>query len=454
MKIVILGAGRRGFRLAKHLIDEQRDVVIIDSDLERTNAAAARLDCMAVTGSGTDLEVLREAGCESADAFVAVTDSDEINLVSCGLVSSEFHVENTVAAIRNLSYTGTKGLSGSLLGINYIVNPEAEAAQSIYNIVERGIYSDVITFQNTDLILYNIFVTENSKFANRNVMSLRNAMKADFVIAAINRADGAIVPSGHTMIHPGDTLSLVADDSDVAKIFQNIGQRRKKPKKIVLVGGSKIAHFLLGFFSSGAREDIVLVDQKPDVCTQFATMYPELLVIKADITDESILEEEHLLNYDLLISLTDNDELNIITASYAKRAGIARSMALVKHNNNYIRLASFLDIDSVISTTEATVDSLLRYLRGKNVSSIHSLFNGRLEVYEFKIMETSKVCGKKLSEIDMRNRAIIAGITDTDGKNLIPSGSYKLAAGDIVLVTVNRESVDFVQKMFNEGGAA
>jgi trk system potassium uptake protein TrkA len=449
MKVVILGAGRRGFRLARHLIEEQRDVVIIDSDLERTNAAVARLDCMAVTGSGTNLEILREAGCDTADAFIAVTDSDEINLVSCGIVSSEFHVKNTVAAIRNLSYTGTNGLSNSLLGINYIVNPEAEAAQSIYNIVERGIYSDVITFQNTGLILYNIFVTKNSKFANMNVMSVRNAIKANFVIAAINRADGAIVPSGHTMIQPGDTLSLVADDTDVAKVLQAIGKRRSKPKKIVLVGGSKITHFLLGFFSSGAREDIVLVDQKPEVCTQFATMYPEILVIKADITDESILEEEHLIDYDLLISLTDNDELNIITASYAKRSGIARSMALIKYNNNYIRLASHLDIDSVISTTEATVDSLLRYLRGKNVSSIHSLFDGRLEVYEFKILETSRICGKKLSEVNMRNRAIIAGITDTSGKNIIPSGNYRLNTGDIVLVTVNRESIDFVQTMFN-----
>jgi trk system potassium uptake protein TrkA len=280
-------------------------------------------------------------------------------------------------------------------------------------------------------------------------MSLRNSVGADFVIAAINRKEKALVPSGHTVVLPGDILSVVADETDVTRILKNIGKRRSKPKRIILVGGSEIALFLLENFSCDARKNIVLVDQERAICIRFAQQFPEILVLNVDITDDRVLENEQLTGYDLLISLTDNDELNIITASYAKRSGIRCSMALIRQNSNYIRLARLMDIDSVISATEATVESLLRYLRGANIASIHSLFEGQLEVYEFRISETTSLCGHRVNEINMRNKGIIAGITGADGKNSIPAGTYRFTAGDTVVVIAVRESAEFIQSLFN-----
>lgn len=449
MKVVVLGAGKRGTLLARHLIQEKRDVVIIDNDPKRAAEVQSKMDCMVIVGSGTDPAKLREAEVEKADLFVAVTDSDEINLVACGIVENIRSEVTTVAAIRNLTYTGKDGLPATILGINYIVNPEAEAARSIHAIIDRGIFSDVITFERSNLVLYNIFVTPKSRFANQNIANCRANIGTEFVITAINRENEGIVPSGNTVVFPGDTLSIVASDSNKESLFKLIGQHRVKPKKIVIVGGSKIARFLLRSFEPAQHRSIVLVEQDPVVCEHFASLFPQLLVVRSDITDETIFEDERLTSYDLLISLTDNDELNIITASYAKRVGINYAIALIKNNNNYIRLARHLDIDSVISVSEATVDSLLKYMRGAHVSSVHSLFDGRFEIFEFVISGDMAVAGKKLKDINMRNKGIIAGITTAAGVNTIPTGAYRIEVGDTLLVCAGREELGFVQKIFS-----
>ncbi|AEC02389.1 Trk system potassium transporter TrkA [Parasphaerochaeta coccoides] len=449
MKVIILGAGRRGLLMARQLIAEDNDVVLIDSDPARIEDALSRLDCMGIVGSGMDVEVLKSADCEHADAFIAVSDSDEINLVSCGIVSTEFGETKTVAAIRNITYTGQAGLKGALLGIDYIANPDEEAAKSLHAMIESGIFGNAISFTRSDLLLFTFSVKHGSPFADKHISALRGSMDAEFIVAAINRSGTVFVPSGTSVIKVGDTVSLVAKDADIDILRGSAGYFRKRPKSIVMVGGTRIAHLILKEFPPETRTCVALVDRNREVCEQFASHFPGILVLNAAITDDSVFEEEHLASYDLLLSLTDSDELNIITASYAKRAGNMYSVALIRDNNNYVRLASMLDIDAVISTTEATADSLLRFLRGDNVSSLHLLFKGQLEVYEFTLSAEAEVCGKHLKEIDIRGKGIVAGITDTDGRDVIPTGEYLLKAGETVLVTVSKKHAEYIRRLFD-----
>ncbi|WP_320123472.1 Trk system potassium transporter TrkA [uncultured Sphaerochaeta sp.] len=446
--MVILGAGRRGMGMAKQLITDGKDVVILDNSFERVEMAVSKLDCLGVLGNGTDIDKLTEAGVEQAEAFIAVTNSDEINLVSCGLVSSSFPNTKTVAAIRSLIYTGSGGLKEGLLGIDYIVNPNAETARSIFTIIEQGVNGNLLAFSNSKLLLYNFYIEKNSTYVGTTVSEMRNKLNAEFVIASIKRRGQVLVPSGETTIQAEDTLSIIAESQEVTDILKTVGKLQKRPNNMVLVGASKITRALLNRMSPAMRSKVTIVDQDPEVCKEFSERFREILVIKADITDEDIMAEEQLGSYDLLIALTDNDELNIITASYAKRIGIMRSMALIKQNNNYSRMASYLGIDVVISTTDTTVESLLRYLRGSNVSSVHSLFNGQLEVYEFIIHADSEVCGKQLKDINMRKKAIVAGITNNEGKSIIPNGYSTLNEGDTVVVAALRQATEFIQKLF------
>jgi trk system potassium uptake protein TrkA len=447
-KVVILGAGRRGMGLAKQLITDGKDVVILDNSFERVEMAVSKLDCLGVLGNGTDIDKLTEAGVEQAEAFIAVTNSDEINLVSCGLVSSSFPNTKTVAAIRSLIYTGSGGLKEGLLGIDYIVNPNAETARSIFSIIEQGVNGNLLAFSNSKLLLYNFYIEKNSTYVGTTVSEMRSKLNAEFVIASIKRRGQVLVPSGETTIQAEDTLSIIAESQEVTDILKTVGKLQKRPNNMVLVGASKITRALLNRMNPAMRSKVTIVDQDPEVCKDFSERFREILVIKADITDEDIMAEEQLGTYDLLIALTDNDELNIITASYAKRIGIMRSMALIKQNNNYSRMASYLGIDVVISTTDTTVESLLRYLRGSNVSSVHSLFNGQLEVYEFIIHADSEVCGKQLKDINMRKKAIVAGITNDKGKSIIPNGYSTLNEGDTVVVAALRQATESIRKLF------
>jgi len=447
-KIIILGAGRRGLSLAKKLISDGNDIVIIDHRQDRIEYAVGHLDCLGILGNGTDIAKLEEAGVEHAQAFVAVTDSDEINLVSCGLVSSSYPQTKTVAAIRSLVYTGPDGLKEGLLGIDYIVNPNAETAASIHQIIEQGVHGNILGFVNSHLLLYNFQIAHDSPYIGASVMQMRSKLNAIFIITSIMRRGTVIVPSGSTVIQGGDILTIVADSEEVRDILKTVGQLQKRPNSMVLVGASSLTRALLNRMGAAMRSKVAVVDRDEEVCRQFSERFREILVIKADITDEEIMSEEQLGAYDLLVALTDNDELNIITASYAKRIGIKRSMALIRENNNYVRMAPSLDIDVVISTTNATVESLLRYLRGTNVTSLHSLFGGQLDVYEFIIGKESTVCAKQLKDINMRKKAIVAGITDRDGVSHIPGGESRLNEGDTVLVAALHSASDLIQHLF------
>ena len=384
-------------------------------------------------------------------AKIKLTGSDETNLVSSGIASSEFQVPLTIASIRNLSYTGYSGIGNSLMGITHIVNPTQEVAQYIYQDVERGIYSDIITFENSSLLLYNVYVEQDSPYTDKMVRQLRQELNATFIIAALNRNGDALVPSGDTIVKPGDTLSLVAPEESVNQLLSSVGRKSMKAKRIAIVGASQVADFLLRAIPKYQHRDIALIDKDKDVCEHMATVYPDVLVLNADITSEGVFEEEGLGNYDLILCLTSDDELNIITASYAKHYGIKNSLALVSSNPNYVRMADHLDIDSIISTQDVTVDSLMRYLHGQNVSSMHSLFDGQIEAFEFTIAEDNPIVGTALKDIDMRGKGIIAGVTKPDGRTVIPGGLYVVQGGDAVITVIERKSTDFIQKLLNVG---
>lgn len=448
MRVVILGAGRRGLRLAQHLIEEKKSVVFIDNSSERCSAATAKLDCMAVCGSSTDIEMLREAGCDNAEAVIAVTDNDETNLVACGIIASSFrNVGMTIAAIRSINYLGT-GLDSDILGISHIVNPEQEAAGKIERIIETGLFRDFEYFPYAGFMMFSRKVTKESIFDGRTIAEIRREIPGRFVVIGIRRRGKALTPSGDTVVHDGDEIAMIVDDDESSDIYSRLSDVRNVPiNKIILVGGTRIARFALLSMSESRRRNVILVEKDLSVCERFARDFPEVIVLNGAISDESFWEEERLYQSDLLISVTDNDELNIIAASYAKRLGTKRAVALIKTNNSYIPLAEAMDIDGVISTTNATVDAIVRYLRG----GLHTLFDGQLEVYEYEVTESFRYTGMKLKDIDFRGKLIIAGVKRAKGKdNFIPDGNYQIEVGDTLLLSAVHSNYAYVEKLLTE----
>ena len=454
MSVVILGAGRRGARLARHLIEEKKSVIMIDWDNERCSQIMAKLDLMAICRSATDISVLEEAGAKEAEAIIAVTDSDEVNLVACGIAASNFPETKTIAAIRGISYLGKEAehKGGRILGIDHIVNPEEEAAKRIAGIIKSGLFSDVIRFDDAEFILFTSYIQEGSMFQGKSLIEVKKMLDGQYVVIGIRRGKEVFSPSGGTVLMAGDELAVMAVDDDSDSIFSSFrGENSSiKLKKAFIVGGTRIARYLLRMMGKKTQERMVLIDKDSDICSSFAEEFPYLLVLNDSITDEEVWEDERLHNADLMISVTENDELNIITASYAKKVGTKKSIALLKTNPNYVQFATTLDIDVPISTTSSTVDTIMKHLRGESVKTLHSTFDGELEVYEYVLSPSFRLNGKKLMDTNFRGKCILTGVKRSEVESFVPDGNYIFRANDTVLVSCVHENYDFVMEMFGE----
>lgn len=449
MNVIIFGAGRRGLRLARHLIEEQKSVTFLDSSPARCAMAQSKLDCMAVCGSATDIQMLEECGCASADIVVAVTDSDEVNLVSCGIVTSRYPEVKTIATIRGLTYLSEEsGNPFSLLGIDHIVNPEQEASHRIEDIILSGLFSDIAYFPNAHYLVATKLVGRDDIFVNQNLIQLKKTFPGRYLIAGVCHRGKVSTAKGNTVLREGDEIAIILDDDerDVVYRFFGVSNSNFRLNKIVLVGGTRICRFLLMGLSEHLRRRVILVEKDPDICREFCEIFPDILILNGAITDENFWDEEDICGSDLFVSMTENDELNVLISSYAKTQGCKRSIALIKTNTSYVKLAKAIGVDATVSTTESTVDAIMRIMRG-NVKTLHSIFDGQIEVYEYVIKPSFELIGKALRDISFKGSVMIAGVGRGDD-NFIPDGNYAFKEGDTVLVVALHEDYDYVQELF------
>ena len=221
-----------------------------------------------------------------------------------------------------------------------------------------------------------------------------------------------------------------------------------EPNDIIILGASRITRFLLNTFTPRERKKIRLIEKDEKMADEIASIYPEVMVLNASITDELIWENEDLGRADLFISLTDNDELNIVTSGYAKKIGVRKAIAQIKSNNNYVQFALSLGVDVALSITDVTTDAVIRFLRGDGVSAMHAMFNGDLEVYEYIVQDDFRYMGMKLKDVRFRSRVIIAGARKTDGRSLIPDGEYMFEAGDSLILAIRHEDSRYLKELF------
>ncbi|MFP4377339.1 MAG: Trk system potassium transporter TrkA [Spirochaetales bacterium] len=464
MKIVILGAGAVGLQLAKQLIDEKKDVVLIERDPEQARLASNRLDCLVVNKPGNTIEALRDAETATADFFIAVTDSDEVNLIACALAANEFSVPFKIARVRNIDYSSEGVSEKAFLGIDYIVNPELVATRAIIKTIEHGAISDIMLFERSKAQMRHLTVEPNSPLAGQTLAQVGGSIDIPFLVAIVLRDKRFIIPDGRTRIMAGDILYVVATESDFDKLYERLGKHKTELRKIVIVGGGKIgtsiaSHLLnsqrthrglvsrlFGSLAESRIKSVKIVDRDYARCKELSTLLPEALVIHGDISDEGVFEEEHFANSDLVIAVTGNQELNLVTAIYAKSIGMKRSVALV-NKTNYTRIASQLGIDVPVSLKNSMVNSILKIVRRSNVKSVHSIPEGELEVMEILVDGNSSAVGKEISEIRLPGGALIVSILHDDQTH-IPHGSYVVQGGDHLVIITRLSSIEQIQRIF------
>ncbi len=464
MKVVIVGAGAVGLQIARQLVDEKKDVVLIERDPDRARMAANRLDCMVLMREANSVDALREAGTATADFFIAVTDSDEVNMVACALVESEFTVRCKIARVRNVEYTASRVGQNRFLGIDFIVSPEVVAARAIIRSIEEGAVSDIVLFEQSRVQMRHVTVQASSEFANRSLSEIGRDAVPTFLVAIVLRSNRYIIPSGQTVLRPGDILYVVATQEGFDKLYRRLGMRPVEMRRIVIVGGGRIGEMVAAYLLKGRiqdpktnrrftslllperRRNVKIVDRDYARCKQLSERLPGALVMHADISDEAVLEEEHFAKSDLVIAVTGNQELNIVSAIYAKTLGIKRTIALV-NKTNYTRVASQLGIDVPVSVKNSMVNSILKLIRTGNVRTIHSIPEGQLEILQVLVDGKSAAVGKEIREIRLPQSSLVVSVLRQE-ETFIPHGTYRLQAGDHIIVIAHLEHIDQIQTIF------
>lgn len=445
MKIVIAGAGEVGFNLARHLIENGDDVTLVDKDKSRIRYVQEHLDCYVVEGEITNYDLLKSIGIDDADIFIAVTDSDEVNMISCLIVNSNFSVNTKIARVRNIDYHKINLFDKKIAGFDYLVNPEVEAAKSIIRAVEYGAVSDIFVFDDTDIQLREVFVDDDVDIAGKTLEYLRKKSNIPFVVAGIYNDNDFTIPTGKYEIKRGDHLFIVGTKSNLDHLFSYIGLKRRKIKSVIIAGGGKIQRLVIeGLISKG--RDIIVIEKDYEKSKMLASMFPEVLVLNSDISDESLLEEEDLNTKDLIITATDNDEINILSASYYKSIGVKRAIALID-KANYLHIASGLGVDISISPKLSAVNTILKYIKKGNILNIYSIFNGKAEAIEFLLKEGSALDGLPIRDCKIPSNSVIVAV-NRDGKSYIPDGSFRFQKGDIVITFALKDAIKDLEEFF------
>ncbi len=447
MNIVIVGAGEVGTHIASQLVAEQKDVVIIEKDPESAARASSMLDCLVITGEGSNVDVLKQAGASKADIFIAATSIDEVNMISCFVAGSTFDTPVKIARVRNVDYMRKGLLKNAAIGIDYLVNPEIEAAFDIVQTVLHGATSGIFAFQGTNAQLRDFLVKEDSVFNGVLVKDIRSIIDQKFIIAGVLRQEQLYIPHGDFQILTGDHIYIAALGKSFNKILARAGMTVDKLKRIVLVGGGLIGKHVAGMLIEDGK-DVRIIEKDYEKCKELSALYPEATVINGNISDRDVFEEENIAYTDAIITTTQSEELNILAGVYAKGKGVKRAVALID-KLNYISLASNLGIDSCISAKMSSVDAILKFIRKGNIKNVYTIFEGQAEAIEFIVTKNKKIIGKKLMELKLPEGCLIITIK-RNRKTIIPDGSFVIDEGDSIIAFVAHDVISELEALINK----
>ena len=449
MKIVIVGCGKVGYTLAKSLAEEKHNIIVVDKNHDRVDSIQRDIDCMGVVGNGAIQSVLLEAEVDTADFVIAVTNSDEINILTC-LIARKSSKCRTVARIRNPEYATQIKYIMKELDISLTINPELATAREIARIARysRSISSN--SFFNDRLNLLKIKVPDNSDLLGLKLYMVPHKLNCNVLICIIERGDDIIIPTGATTIEKDDNIFFVADHENVVKFFKAIGYEYRQLKSFMIIGAGKISHYLIDILSkNNSKCDIKVIEKDKNACEEIATTYPNVSIVCADGTDKNVLKQEGLNDVEAFITLTGIDEENIILSLFATSLKNTKVITKINHLN-FVDALKDLHLDSIVNPEQIASNLIISYIRAysnaidSNIEVLYKLCNDRVEGLGFVIKAESKITNVPLKDLKLKNNVIIAGIY-RKGTVIRPNGNDQICIGDsVVIITKDSKINDIV----------
>lgn len=450
MKIIIVGCGKVGSNIAEELVQEKHNIVLVDSNSEIVHSLSNQFDVLGVIGDAASLSTLKDADVEKSDVLLAVTSSDEVNMLCCLFARKANPNIKTIARVRNPIYSKEIAYIKDELGLTLIINPEMAAAREIARILRFPAAMEVETFSRGRVELTSFVVPEGNIIANKKVYEVSKIFNSNILFVGIERNDEVIVCHGNSLIKPNDKISLIAAPSDMTKFFSYIGLLQNPIKSVLMCGGSTIAYYLARLLIK-SNIAVKIVEQDKERCEQLADLLPDASIICGDATDHSLLIEEGLNEADAFISLTNVDEENVMLSLYARNSSKAKVITKINHIT-FDSVMSKLDVGSIVYPKHITADNIITYIRGlsaassSNITALYRILDNKAEAMTFKIVKESKLTSMTLQELNIIDDLLICAIIRNDDV-IIPSGHDKIQVNDIVLVATTNKGIESIEEI-------
>lgn len=451
MKIIILGAGQVGGTLAENLAGENNDITVVDTDTTRLRQLQDKFDLRVVTGYASHPRVLHEAGAEDADMLVAVTNSDETNMVACQIAYSLFNTPNRIARIRSSEYMreADRLFLPEAVPIDYLISPEQLVIDNIYKLIEYPGALQVVNFAQGKVSIAAVNAYYGGPLVGNALSSIREHMPhIETRVAAIFRHDRPIRPQGSTVIEAGDEVFFVAASQNIRAVMSELQRLENPYKRIMIVGGGNVGAGLAQRLEKDYS--IKLIERNAERAAELAELLQDTIVFHGDASDQELLAEEHIEQMDVFIAITNDDEANIMSAMLAKRMGAKKVMVLIQRRA-YVDLVQGSVIDVAISPQQATISALLSHVRKADIVSVSSLRRGVAEAIEAIAHGdegTSKVVGRLIEEIKLPPGTTIGAIVRGDDV-IIANDNTRIEQGDhIIMFLTDKKFVPDVERLF------
>ncbi|MCR5249887.1 MAG: Trk system potassium transporter TrkA [Lachnospiraceae bacterium] len=446
MKIIIVGLGQTGSLLLGAFDNESYEVSVIDQDRRLVDAATDKYNVNGIVGSGASREVLLAAGADTADAIVALTHIDEINLLSC-MQAKALGTRFAAARILSPEFVREAEELKKEYHIDFFMKPRPDVAEEIFHNMGMPGFTKLEGFWGDKLQILNVSILDDSVLKGRSLLDIKQSVGMDILVVSVLRGGKLYIPRGDFILDTGDNVNIVMARRDLDESLVKLGILRSKAKKIVIVGGSTTCDYLMGMLKKKGHCDITILEHDPVRCRQLMEQYPEINVAYADGDTLEILEEEKVSGSDMIVSLTNHDETNLVISMYAWSCNVPSIITRVDRPE-HVKLLHKVNIDITVSPAESSALKAMRFLRsheaadsGKDIGKFYLLADGMAEIMELPADEDFKCLGKLFRDKSFRLKkdVLVAGIL-RGGELIIPSGNTDIRKGDRVIVTSTRKN--------------
>ncbi len=443
MNIIIAGDGKVGSMLTRQLSAEGHDVTVIDSNARVLQSSVEHYDVISVQGNCASMDVLLQAGVRDADLLIAATSQDEVNLLCCTTAHALNRKLHTIARIRNPEYTEQIYRMRDIFGLSMVINPENQAATEIERLLKYPGFLRRDTFAKGRTEIVELRVDAGSKLCNVALAELRSIVKCQVLVCAVLRDGSAAAPKGDFVLREGDRIFVTALSQNLTTLLKNLGILTRRVRSVTLCGGGKISYYLAKRLEkSGISARIIEKDFAR--CQELCALLPGAEIIHGDISEQDLLESEHISQADALVTLTGLDELNMIVSLYATSRNVPQVITKLGHTGNRSVIDS-LSLGSVLCPRELVCSNIVRYVRAMEnqtgaAISVHTIADGQAEAMEFLADETTRNCGRPLKEIRLKPNVLLVSISH-GASTEIANGDSAFQQGDTVVVVTNGREV-------------